>query len=219
MFRHSWRSRGSIFRMCEWKKKHSKIKFSKNVNKTRRCYGTLCLFMRGWLQIVQFLDKKGINFRDFAIFFGDHESLYPGNLIFSVTQESLYLQNHTLELICEILIKNTEKLSKLAWKCENLAIIISINFHKFQVNFHTHFTPLTSISLRRKLRSDFQKIQDERLEWKEKYLELCNNQNTPPQLLQSSRDRKVIFYRCFYTSFLWLNYVLFEFLMKTNLRT
>ena len=65
----------------------------------------------------------GIKFRDLAIFFCVRESLYPRKCLFSATRESLYSRNLTFEVTREILIENTKKLSKFAWKSENLAEI------------------------------------------------------------------------------------------------
>ena len=51
----------------------------------------------------------GINFRDFANFFGVRESLYPRNRVFSGTRESLYPRYITFLGVIEISIKNHQK--------------------------------------------------------------------------------------------------------------
>ena len=63
---------------------------------------------------------NGINFRDLSTFLHIHQSLYR---ILSATPESFYTRNRTFEVTREILIENTEKWSKLAWKSENFAEI------------------------------------------------------------------------------------------------
>ena len=65
----------------------------------------------------------GINFHNFAIFFGVRESLYPRNRIFSATRESLYPRNRTVEVTRAILNKNSQKMVKICMKSENLAEI------------------------------------------------------------------------------------------------
>ena len=76
-----------------------------------------------------------INFRDFAIFFGVRESLYPRNRLFSATRESLYPRNLTFEVTLEILIKKYKKWSKFTWKSENLAEIFLDRESLYQLNF------------------------------------------------------------------------------------
>ena len=51
----------------------------------------------------------GRNFRDFANFFVDRESLYPRNRGYEAIRESLYPRNHTSALNSRNVVRNMRK--------------------------------------------------------------------------------------------------------------